>query len=283
MKQFRWNAFWATIITGLSFILTACGMPGPQSGASQAPKSLSTAVLSSVPPQGGSGGGSNTGSGTSTTTDNTTLTPALMFQVQGLGNHPRHICVPAKSRLWLRMSPIANNIPLGAYDPYTKFPNGAIAYDGSPAYYTQLRVRLSIPGTSAAWDFLASNGNYSVIGDFSNYLTPITGQSQPSESMLTTPEYSTPLWGSSANDGLCTYWEQQTGRCNHVSYALRASEYAGCPTGQQKILITNIVSDYPCQNDKLGWCWGGSMQTVPDYQQWSINIQAVTESTQNFQ
>ncbi len=230
----------------------------------------------------GSGAAAVGSSGSSGTPISGTGAAPLVFQVNGIGNHSRHICVPAATKLVLRVMPHANNQPLLPYDPtlYNSL-NGQLLYDGSPAYYSQLRVRISIPGTSAAWDFLKTNEAYSVSGDYSSYLRAVTATSVPSTGSLTTPEYDVTktIYGSNTSDGSCTYWESQLHGCA-LSSVLRSSETAVCAAGQQKLLITNIVSDYPCNTgDPVNWCHGGSIQLVPDYQQWSVSIQVMTENT----
>lgn len=214
----------------------------------------------------------------------TTGTPPLTYEVSGYGNHPQHICVPASTKLWLRVIPHANTEPLMPYHyKNIKYPDYTYVYDGNPAFYNKLRVRLSIPNTSAAWDYLAYNDTASAIGNYSSYLSQSASQivSQSStNSMLSTPEY-TNVWilGSDAYDGYCTYWEKQLGKCSTIHSSKLASNTATCGSGEKKIMITNIVSDYPCTFDKINWCAGGSIQTVTDYQAWHITIKAVTENT----
>jgi hypothetical protein len=169
------------------------------------------------------------------------------------------------------------------YDPTLYFADGTLMYDGSPAYYSMLRVRLSIPGTAAAWDYLATTQSWSVAGDYSSYLTQVPGTHVTPTPYLQTPEYSdVTIFGSDPDDGLCTYWENQLGKCPTLSSQVRGGETATCPAGQQKILITRIASDYPCNSTEINWCQGGQVQYVPDKQHWSITVEAMTENTTNF-
>lgn len=236
------------------------------------------------------------------TDDDTTVTQApLTYEVSGYGNHPRHICVPAKTRLWLRVIPHANYEPLRPYHYLNlKYSDNTYVYDGNPAFYNRLRVRLSIPNTNAAWDYLSYNEQASVIGDYSTYLgqgnngnpqvitlSPAIIKAISQNLQITTPtavalpEYSN-VWilGSDPYDGMCTYWEKQLGKCSSITSSLTTSNNASCGADQVKVLINNIVSDNPCTFvDKANWCKGGTVQTVPDYQGWSVTIKAVTEDT----
>ena len=222
-------------------------------------------------------------SGSSGITPVNTVAP-LLLSVNGIGNHARSICVPALTKLVLRVMPHANSAPLMPYDPtLINALNGQLLYDGSPANYSQLEVRVSIPGnTSTAWDFVSNVENYSASRDYSSYLGTVAPTIVGTTAPVPTPEYpvaSQTIYGSSPTDGSCTYWESQLHGCV-LSSVMRSSESAACPAGQQKLLITRIVSDYPCNSgDPVNWCHGGSKQIVPDYQQWSVSIQVMTENT----
>lgn len=212
-----------------------------------------------------------------------------MYGYQPFGNHPAHICIPATRKLKIRVVPLGNNVPISpTYYPYSAPP---VESDGTTqAYplngnYQKLRVRLSIPGTAAVWDFESSINTPSVVGDFSPYLKYIGQSSFNGIQSGSWPEYDPykpQILGSTPWDNLCTYQEKAAGKCSDVSYSLRQSEIAGCPYGYQKILVTNIVSDFPCSNDTHKWCGGNAMQTVMDYQHWDIKIQAATEATVDF-
>jgi hypothetical protein len=254
-------------------VSTACG----NSGGGTEPKAQKKTILSSVEgtPPPAITPGTNTGS---------TLQPSVLkFEINGIGNHAKSVCVPAKSKLQLRIKPHANYYPLQAYAPYPTNSDGTPTYDGGAAYYNKLRVRLSIQGSSAAWDYLADVEKYSVIGDYSSYLRVVPAGYPVQTSPLATPEYKDMfIYGSTAYDAVCTYWEKQLGKCSTIASELMAAEVSSCPADQQKILIHRIVSDYPCTNDKVGWCKGGQVQTVPDYQVWSLTLEAATEDTQGF-
>ncbi|MBI3557438.1 MAG: hypothetical protein HY074_14330 [Deltaproteobacteria bacterium] len=263
------------LFLGLGILNSAC--------APSAPQTVKPATHTGIPVSvdGGTAAATTGASGSSGTTLN--QTPPLAFQINGIGNHARHICVPAAHKLVLRMLPHANNTPLMPYNPsLINSLNGQPLYDGSAAYYNKLRMRISIPGTSAAWDYVASNETYSASQDYSSYLKQVSPTSVTPTNSLPTPEYdvaSQTIYGSSPTDGSCTYWESQLHSCT-LSSVLRSSESASCPAGQQKLMITIIASDYPCNiGDPTNWCRGGSIQIVPDYQQWSATIQVMTENT----
>lgn len=275
------KSLWLACFATIALLITSCA---PNQGTASSTNKVTARVFSA-----GDTAGSTTSSGSSALTStqpivNNSASP-LEFTVSGMGNHPQAVCIPAKTKLVLRIIPHANYAPLMSYNPYLlSMKNNLPLYDGSPAYYNKLRVRLSIPGSTASWDFNANLESNSVSADFTSAMRSVAATNVPSSSMLSTPEYdvSKTIWGSNPSDGLCTYWEQQLGRCQAVSGILRTAETTTCASGQQKIMITNIVSDYPCTNDAtVGWCQGGSMQTVPDYQQWSLTLQAATESTMN--
>lgn len=272
--------------TGISIFATACAPNNTGTAAEEAVNKHSYVAVSggvqSVP---SAATAATTSTSFSSTSQSQQRTQALEYLVEGWGNHPKHLCIPATQKLILRVKPHAVYEPLLPLDTtLVNQRDGSLIYDGSPATYTQLRVRLSIPGTAAAWDYLANVESYSVSGEYSAYLRHVSGTSVSQTQYLSVPEYDVghTIFGSNRYDGMCTFWEHELGRCSQVSSALRASESAECPTGQQKILITNIVSDYPCHNDRTNWCRGASVQTVPDYQHWLVTVQVATENTQSF-
>jgi hypothetical protein len=214
-----------------------------------------------------------------------TLPAPLQYEVSGIGNHAKHLCIPAQKTLKLRMRPQGNGFPLAPVSYSPKYSDGTIVYDGSPADYHRLRVRMSVGGGTEAWDFEADVGKNSVVGDYSSQIGKpfIVPYIWPTEA-LKTPEYSD-VWilGSSPNDGLCSHWEYWLGKCSRMSAELIQADMAVCNSGETKVYISKIVSDYPCRTgDKVNWCKGGAVQIVPDSQHWFITVEAVTENTGGF-
>lgn len=276
MKLNHRDPVYLGFVAAVSLLLTACAQ-NTGTATAKAPTNARTYntpsdVAAYIPPAGTGGGAISTNQ----------LNPPLEFVVDGVGNHARHICVPATQTLVARVKANPNYDPLMPLNTtLVNKLNGQLLYDGSPAYYTMLRLRLTIPGSAASWDFGAMINNWSVKGDFSPHLRAVAATTVTQTDYLTVPEYGTEkhIWGSNAYDSMCTYWEQKLGNCSTLSSLLRSSESAVCPAGQQKILITQVVSDYPCQNDGVGWCKGGGAQIVPDYQHWNAVIQVATENT----
>lgn len=234
-----------------------------------------------------------------------TATPAplpgpMSFAVSGVGNHARHICVPnAVTKLDLRIKPVANytalapHYPSGKWPRAPKFTDGSFVYDGTAAYYSKLQVRLSIPGSNGAFNFRADLEQYSAARNYAPFLRPVAPVALPEDKALKTPEYTDMwIWGSSPWDGVCTYWEKYFGKCSEVSNSFRLSEAVSCAGGEQKVLITHIASDYPCNDEWVlsagaksfnnKWCVGSSLQYVTDYQPWNVVIEAATDETKGF-
>lgn len=284
----RFDGLWLALISVVAFMLCGCGNAGTAKTPTTSTTSRSTAL--SVD---GTGGTISTQTPIPVPTATASaLSAPLRFEVTGIGNHARHICVPATKKLYLRIKPVANWAPLTPPYPYGMTPaaptytDKTYVYDGTPAYYNTLKVRLSIPDTAAAWDYKAELEKYSVAGDYSNYLRAVPEASLPNDAALALPEYKDVwIFGSSPFDGACTYWEKTLGKCSEISNALRVSEVVSCAAGYQKIMITKIASDYGCTtplSTKTSWCAGGPIQYVPDYQPWNVVIEAVTENTTNF-
>ena len=311
------NGLWVALFSGMAVVLFGCAPPASEpSGVKSKSQSINNSIVPNPPPAFTAGNGLvNSGlSGVDTATSSSNLPPPLQYFVNGMGNHVRHICVPATTRLYLRMTPHGNTTPLMPVSYSPTYSDGSLVYDGTPAFYNRFRVRMSIPNTAASWDFSANLENHSVIGNYSSYIDKSTApqlytipnnikinylnlksstvmtymSGSPAlgndpDQLLDTPEYKD-VWimGSDPNDGLCTFWEQNYGKCSNISTSLRTSETETCSAGEQKVLISNIVSDYPCSYDRIGWCNGGDVQFVTDRQQWSITIEAATENTKNF-
>lgn len=299
--RLKFDGLWIALVSMITLLVVGCGAgTGTDDESSAAPRrsSASTGGTVTVP----------TVPEPNPVTDPApiaTATPLPLpephsFTISGVGNHPRHICVPRVVKsLNLRIKPVANftalapHYPSGSWPAAPKFSDGSFVYDGTAAYYTKLQVRLSIPGTNGAFNLKAGLEQYSPATNLSPYLKPAPGVTLPQETALKLPEYTDIwIWGSSPWDGQCTYWEKYFGKCSQISNSFRTSEAVSCEAGEQKVMITHIASDYPCNdewvlsagaksfNDK--WCVGSTLQYVTDYQPWNVVIEAATDETEQF-
>ena len=211
--------------------------------------------------------------------------PPLSFTVTGKGNHPKHVCIAADETLKIRIKPPAavSNDPI-----ISRWP-------APTRTYIALRMKVAIQGApSSDFTVTAKNNGWSEVVDLSHFI----GHGQTPSctyphfclfgGSLAVPESKANVYGADRNDGLCTYWEGEKRGCL-VSHSLLTSYTAECNPGEQKVYIDRIMSTNPCglhtapsPTPPPGWCnVDDPFQYMLDTEEWSVELEAITENTRS--